>query len=98
MDIVIFNIFCSKVTKLLNFNAEINTLDTKDLFDRSIKFFKCWPPDFFTLRLHCITSLTDLQISVHKKTVADTDSVSIFLLPIAMASVYVTPVTSGTNA
>ena len=33
MDIVIFNVFRSKVTKLRNFNAEINTLDTKDLFD-----------------------------------------------------------------
>ena len=33
MDIVIFNVFHSKVTKLRNFNAEINTLDTKDLFD-----------------------------------------------------------------
>ena len=33
MDIVIFNVFCSKVTKLRNFNAEINILDTKDLLD-----------------------------------------------------------------
>ena len=38
MDIILFNVFRSKVTELCNFNAEINTLDTKDLFDIYEKF------------------------------------------------------------
>ena len=33
MDVAIFNAFPSKVTKLCNFNVELNTLDTNDLFD-----------------------------------------------------------------